>query len=128
MGLGVGAMAMLVAVAVYLLFISSDNRNLPDKPKNFQFNYPHGEFAGVRNWRYSPDGIWREYYAQDARFTQFKETGRTALNGCQGTVVTRVAVPSFDIFIPDRGCKKMWLYHDINQSGWTFLGEMKSVE
>jgi hypothetical protein len=129
MGLGMGAIAVLVVVAVYLLFANSDNRTLPiQKPVNFQFSYPHGEFAGIRNWRYSSDGTWKEYYAQDARFTQFKESGRTTLNGCQGTVVARVAAPTFNIFIPDKDCKKMWLYDDINQAGWTFLGEMKSVE
>lgn len=129
MGLGMGAIAVLVVVAVYFLFANSDNRKIAiKKPAKFQFNYPHGEFAGTRNWSYSPDGIWREYYAQDSRFTPYKETGRTALNGCQGTVVARVASPFFNIFIPDKNCKKMRLYADINQAGWTFLGEMKSVE
>lgn len=98
------------------------------RPVRFTFDYPYGDLAGTRYWTQVKDGVWIETYPDGKLFSPFREIGRSTYDSCKGIVVQRQDATALKIFIPDKGCEKMWLWAQAGGSGWGFLGQMNGVE
>jgi hypothetical protein len=97
------------------------------QPRSFEWTYKFNDpEPGVRVW--TRDGItWSERYPSGL-VTQFRAIGRATVDGTSGTVVQPVTDPNRQIFIPDRGSQKMWLWLRHGDVKWGFMGAMEKVE
>lgn len=93
----------------------------------FQFDYTSGLNKGIRTWQRAGNGTWSEIYPGSVMTTKFTEVGKTIVKGCSGTVVTQSPNPQFRIFIPDQGCKQMWIWFEGQKGEWNYLGRMNNI-
>ncbi|MBO3273682.1 hypothetical protein [Pseudomonas schmalbachii] len=127
-GLGGAGGIIALSIPLVLAFMQPKPVKLTGSPESFTFDYPHGEFAGERSWSQIGKGIWRETLPHGRNFTKFKEIRRTNFGRCKATIVEREDAPNFKIFIADRDCEKQWLYYQVGNEEWQFMGVMKSVK
>jgi hypothetical protein len=66
-------------------------------------------------------------YPDENLVTVLLEKARTTVDDCRGTIVTPSKPEPFEVFIPDRGCKLMWLRFRHNRQAWRWLAEMHDV-
>lgn len=97
------------------------------QPRSFQWTYKFNDpEPGVRVW--TRDGVtWSERYPSGL-VTQFRAIGRATVEGTSGTVVQPVTNSNRQIFIPDRGSQKMWLWLRHGDVKWAFMGAMETIE
>src|SRR6266542_4335497 len=84
--------------------------------------------AGPRYWRrsVSGDGWVERTPAGDESFFQIDK--RTNYGGCDGTVVSKIGEPNFQLLIPDRGCPNMELKFRRSTNGnWMGLPRMENI-
>ena len=91
--------------------------------RELAFEYPFEPSPGRRTWRLYSSGVWREFYP-DGRATEFRQVGRTAIDGCGGTIVRAASGGPLEVFVPDEGCRLDWFRFRQNQGQWSFLGEV----
>ncbi|WP_036625206.1 hypothetical protein [Pantoea sp. AS-PWVM4] len=97
------------------------------RPVRFNFYYQFDPYPGTRNWVQVQRGIWIEMYPNPEITTIFREIGRETVDGCPGTIVTQIKTQLFKVFIPDLGCKMMWLRFQYDDIQWRWLGHMNDV-
>jgi hypothetical protein len=98
------------------------------RPIHFYVNYQFQPSPGIRDWTQVKPGVWIERYPDPDVFSAFRETGRTTLDGCRGTIVQRTSSVGADVFIPDKGCNLMWArFRQLGSSDWQWFGEMKDI-
>lgn len=120
--------AALAGVAAIPLWSEPLGPQAPAPPQAFSFNYPHGDKAGIRAWTRGREGLWSERYPDGKVYSTYRETGRMRREGCDGAVVERLDFPAYKVFIPDRGCQKMWLWGRNGEGEWGFLGAMHGAD
>ncbi|MFJ3447306.1 hypothetical protein ACIPM0_03590 [Pseudomonas sichuanensis] len=127
---GLGGVAAIVALTAPLIWTMIQPKPIKPtgKPTAFVYDYPWGELAGERHWSQVETGGWREVYPDGKTVNYFKEVRREKLERCGGTVVEREDGTNFKILIADRDCEKMWLFYQIGDGAWNFMGAMKSVK
>lgn len=127
---GLGGVAAIVALTIPLIWTIIQPKPVKPtgKPEGFVYNSPWGELAGERLWSQMETGGWREVYPNGTTVKYFKEVRREKLERCEGTVVEREDGSNFKVLIADRGCEKMWLFFQIGDGEWQFMGVMKSVK
>lgn len=126
---GGGAFSVAVSGAIVLaLFLLPLKPQTLGPPTKFSFDYPYGDKAGIRVWAKNGDGSWSERYPDGKIYGVFREAGRIRQEGCVGSIVERQDFPTFKVFIPDKGCKKMWLWAKSGEGKWGFLGEMEKID
>lgn len=128
--LGFGVLCIFAFKAVKYVYQWVNPVMAVTKPKPvtaFQFDYPFGLNKGVRTWQRADNGTWSEIYPGSVMTTKFTEIGKTILQGCSGTVVTQSPNPQFRIFIPDQGCKQMWIWFEGQKGEWNYLGRMNNI-
>src|SRR6266498_2670770 len=84
--------------------------------------------AGPRYWRrsVSGDGWVERTPAGDESFFQIDK--RTNYGGCDGTVVSKIGEPNFQLLIPDRGCPNMELkFRRSTNENWMGLPRMENI-
>ncbi|MGS1009156.1 M48 family metalloprotease [Achromobacter anxifer] len=126
-GGGVFSVAASGAVVLALFLLPLRPQKL-EPPTRFSFDYPYGDKAGIRVWAKNDEGLWSERYPDGKIYGVFREAGRIRQEGCVGTIVERQDLATFKVFIPDKGCKKMWLWAKSGAEKWAFLGEMKKID
>ncbi len=96
------------------------------RPSHFYFMYPFQPSPGRRDWTRIDEQRWIELYA-DGSITPFTSNGGASVDGCEGTTVANDHTPSFEVFIPARGCSLMWTRFRSGNGNWQFLGQMQDV-
>jgi hypothetical protein len=98
------------------------------KPSRFLIDYKGEPEPGKRYWSRADEFTWIERYPSGIVTVQ-KIIGPMTVEGDSGTVV---GSEIFQVFIPDKGSKWMWLRfrHNIQGSwqAWNYLGEMKDIQ
>ena len=98
------------------------------RPTHFSINYKFQPSPGIRDWTQVKPGVWIERYPDPNVFAAFQEKGRTTLDGCPGSVLLRTSSQGADVFIPDKGCKLMWVrFRQLDSQEWQWFGEMQDV-
>lgn len=95
----------------------------PLETTHFYFNYQFDPQPGKRVWTKVTSSCWKETYP-DNEFTYFTVTDTAAVEGCDGTVVSRVPDQSFQVFIPDKNCTPYWTRFRENNGQWAWLGQI----
>jgi hypothetical protein len=125
-------MKSVLASLVSLILLSScvfSGRSIPDKAlSKFWFEIPnHSVEPGYRLWERDKNGNWTETYPSGLK-SEFKEEGRTIVDGIQGTFVvkvsgdektTKTADGKFGVFIPDYQETETFPYfRKLGEDGW----------
>jgi hypothetical protein len=104
----------------------------PDPPCDFWFYYQFPP-EGTRHWRKVTDTEWHEKYP-DGHTDTLSIVGRTTIDGINGTVVVKLPATAdfwFELFIPDKGSRLMWLRQRLKVGGayppWGYVAEMYDI-
>jgi len=101
----------------------------PTSPKgiiSFWFDYPIDN-PGRRRWAMLADGRWTETYADG--FQQFFVDGSAAtVDGDPGQALHLGSEPSYQVFIPDKGAKLMWVRFRQGTGDWSSIAPMQDVK
>lgn len=97
------------------------------RPVNFTFDYGFGDQKGVRYWSQVKEGVWVEVYPDGNFFSTFREVAQGVHNGCAGIIVRRQDVTLLEVFVPNKECAEVGLWHRQNGSEWNFLGKMENI-
>jgi hypothetical protein len=90
--------------------------------------YPNvGGATAKRTWQRVVHDRWIEKYPNGAEAI-FQVKRRTISAGCSGTVVANEDKPSFNVFIPDKGCPGMPFKIRNGNEGWGIAAEMRDVQ
>jgi hypothetical protein len=97
-------------------------------PVRFSLNYDFQPYPGRRQWTRVQPGVWVEVYPNPSVVTVHHEVGRGNIEGCAGTIVSPRDLAELKLFIPDRGCARMWMRFQQGESTtWAWLGQMDDV-
>jgi len=142
LGLLAGLAALVLAAKVYIGAIARPDP-YPIPAKDAQARFPESKEtrvnsftyqaadptnAGPRYWRrsVSGDGWVERTPAGDESFFQIDK--RTNYGGCDGTVVSKIGEPNFQLLIPDRGCPNMELkFRRSTNENWMGLPRMENI-
>lgn len=82
---------------------------------------------GLRVWTRQGEAAWKETWPSGTT-TFSQRVARIVVEGCSGTVVSRIDEPDLYLFLPDRGCSSMIFRFRRGKSGpWIKLAMMKDV-
>ena len=97
------------------------------QPTRFGWNYTYNDpEAGTRVWMRNGT-TWIERYESGATKT-LRVVGRDSVEGVSGTIVQAADDRGLQIFIPDLGSPKMWLWFRRDRGKWSFMAEIKRAE
>lgn len=100
-------------------------RDASTKVSSFYFIYQFDP-PGRRDWSQFRDDVWLERYPNGST-TVFQVSGHVSVDGCPGTLAYNIQEKSFEVFIPDKGCRLMWLRFRNNSGQWNWLAQMQDV-
>ena len=102
-------------------------------PIDFWFYYQFKP-EGTRHWRRVTDTEWQEEYP-NGYIDTLSILGRTAVDGINGTVVVKLPATKdfwFELFIPDKGSRLMWLRQRLKAGGtyppWGYVAPMYDIK
>jgi pimeloyl-ACP methyl ester carboxylesterase len=90
---------------------------------------------GYRFWSMPDPGRWDERYLS-GQISRFKVNRRSTSEGCDGQIAFNQKEPSFEVFIPDKGCDRMvikfrrrnWISRQIGvATEWIYLSDMNDI-
>lgn len=98
---------------------------------SFTFNYKFDPSPGLRRYQKLDDSNWIETYVASGQQSSYVVVGRAVVDGDQGTLLRGAKEPTFQVFVPDKRSKLMWVRFrhlvDGTWQPWQYLGEMQDV-
>jgi hypothetical protein len=103
----------------------------PVSPSRFYIDYAGEPEPGKRYWSRADQSTWIERYPSGKETVQ-QVIERTTVAGDLGTVVGPKNEKTFQVFIPDKCGKLMWVRFRHQVQGkwqeWSYLGEMRGIQ
>ncbi|MGA0560882.1 hypothetical protein ACO2RV_00440 [Ancylobacter sp. VNQ12] len=94
----------------------------------FTWMYNFEPEPGLRTWSRDDLNRWSERYPSGRVAKVFDTVEASSVGGCNGQLVSRSTDPSFQVFIPNKGCKNMVAKFRRGDDPWSNLGKMEDVE
>ncbi len=92
----------------------------------FTWTYNFEPEPGQRVW--SRNGSrWSEKYPSEKVAKVYNTVVPGSVQGCPGQLVSHTADPSFEVFIPHKGCARMFALFRRDMGAWNGLGQMRDV-
>jgi hypothetical protein len=92
----------------------------------FTWEYDFEPEPGTRVWS-RKGSSWSERYPSGKVAKVFDTISNGSVKGCAGQLVSRTADPSFEVFLPNKGCPKMVALFRRDMGPWGAMGSMREV-